>query len=142
MLQPAHTRSLQSGKPLPLSLSLSHPHRSPARVHAAGHYNISSPSPRLPVLVHAAGPLGSPTPPPQPPAPDAEQTTLRASSGYQKAISFIAFWLQLALSIVSCLILVFSTAFAPRVSAVVVRKCRVGEGTQVYYRIQFNLHFI
>lgn len=43
-----------------------------------------------------------------------ELEELRASAPAQKNLSFIAFWLQFALSVVSGLILLFSIAFAPR----------------------------
>lgn len=36
------------------------------------------------------------------------QVALRSSAGWQKSLSFVAFWLQLALTIVSAGVLVFS----------------------------------
>ncbi|PNW76638.1 hypothetical protein CHLRE_11g467759v5 [Chlamydomonas reinhardtii] len=48
----------------------------------------------------------------EPPAPldpnSPEQVALRSSAGWQKSLSFVAFWLQLALTIVSAGVLVFS----------------------------------
>ncbi|KAG2446886.1 hypothetical protein HYH02_008042 [Chlamydomonas schloesseri] len=48
----------------------------------------------------------------EPPAPldpnSPEQIALRSSAGWQKSLSFVAFWLQLALTIVSAGVLVFS----------------------------------
>ncbi|KAG2498695.1 hypothetical protein HYH03_003435 [Edaphochlamys debaryana] len=49
-----------------------------------------------------------PAPPLDPSAP--EQLALRASAGWQRSLSFVAFWLQLALTLVSAGILIFSLA--------------------------------
>ncbi|GLC35314.1 hypothetical protein PLESTB_000578200 [Pleodorina starrii] len=45
---------------------------------------------------------------PDPESP--EQVALRSSSGWQKSLSFVAFWLQLALTVVSAGVLIFSLA--------------------------------
>ncbi|KXZ55522.1 hypothetical protein GPECTOR_2g1071 [Gonium pectorale] len=48
---------------------------------------------------------------PAPPDPESpEQVALRASAGWQRSLSFVAFWLQLALTVVSAGILLFSLA--------------------------------
>lgn len=43
------------------------------------------------------------------------QIQLRATAGAQRTLSAVAFWLQLALSLASAFILIFSVAFTPQV---------------------------
>mmetsp|Transcript_14639 Transcript_14639/g.31888 ORF Transcript_14639/g.31888 Transcript_14639/m.31888 type:complete len:266 (+) Transcript_14639:1170-1967(+) len=49
-----------------------------------------------------------------PEEPDGSQIRLQGSAGAQKTLSFLAFWAQLALSLVSAGILVFSIAVVPK----------------------------
>lgn len=43
---------------------------------------------------------------------------MQSTAGLQKTLSFVAFWLQLALSISSAAVLLFASGFTPRVSRV------------------------